>query len=144
VRALRSDELLALPVRLHGIPLGRPVDLLLDHEELKVVGIDLRCGDEIHRFLPFATAIVRDDEIAIRSPLVLLEEDERTFYEARTFALDSLRGLSVDRAGRSEGPLNEIVLLADGTLSELVVGDDGRRIPFDETVRIDLASRTAA
>jgi hypothetical protein len=144
MRSLRSDELLALPVRLHGIPLGRPVDLLLEREDLKVVGLDIRCGDEVHRFLPLATAIVGDDEIAIRSPLVLLEEDELEFYEARTFALSSLRGKSVDRAGSPEGALREIVLRTDGALTEIVVDDGGRRVPFDETVRVDSGSRSAA
>jgi hypothetical protein len=144
VRCLRSDELLALPVRLHGIPLGRPVDLLLDREELKVVGLDVRCGDEVHRFLPLATAILTEDEIAIRSPLVLLEEDELEFYEARTFTLSSLRGKAVDRAGRLEGALRELVLCTDGTVTDVVVDDGDRRIPFDETVRVDFGSRSAA
>ena len=144
--SLRSDELLALPVRLHGISLGRPVDLLLDRDELRVVGFDIRCGDDVHRFLPFATALVREDQIALRSPLVLLEEDELAFYEARTFALSSLRGKSVDRAGRREGALREIVLRVDGSPKELVVEDEGRsrRIPFDESVHIDVGSRSAA
>ena len=144
MKSLRSDELLALPVRLHGIPLGRPTDLLLDREELKVVGLDIRCGDDVHRFLPLATAMVGDEEIGIRSPLVLLEEDERAFYEARTFGLASLRGVSVDLKGRREGTLHELVLWSDGTVTELVVDEDGRRIPFDGTVRIDFGSRTAA
>jgi hypothetical protein len=144
VKSLRSDELLALPVQLHGIPLGRPVDLLLDRDDLKVVGLDVRCGDDLHRFLPLATAIIGDDEIAIRSPLVLLEEDELEFYEARTFPLSSLRGKSVDRAGRPEGTLHEVVLRTDGTLTEIAVDDGARRIPFDETVRVELGSRSAA
>ena len=143
MKSLRSDELLALPVRLHGISLGRPVDLLLDRSDLKVVGLDIRCGDDVHRFLPLATAVVRDDEITILSPLVLRDEDEFAFYQARAFALATLRGKPVDRAGRREGALHEIVLRVDGTLVELVVDDD-RRIPFGETVRIDLGSRSAA
>jgi hypothetical protein len=131
-------------VRLHGIPLGRPVELLLDRDDLRVVGIDVRCGDDVDRFLPLATAIVRDDEIAIRSPLVLLEEEERAFYAARTFALRSLRGVSVDRGGSAEGALREILFGPDGTLTGLIVGDDERRIPFNDTVRIDVGSRSAA
>ena len=106
-------------------------------------GLDIRCGDDVHRFLPLATAVVRDDEITILSPLVLRDEDEFAFYQARAFALATLRGKPVDRAGRREGALHEIVLRVDGTLVELVVDDD-RRIPFGETVRIDLGSRSAA
>lgn len=141
---LRSDELLARRVRLHGIPLGRPVDVLLDREDLRVVGLDIHCGDDVHRFLPLATTVITSDEIAIRSPLVLLEEEERAFYEARTFSLGSLRGVAVHRGGRPEGALREIVLRADGTLAGLVVSDDERPIPFDDTVRIDVGSRSAA
>jgi hypothetical protein len=48
MRELSGDALLALPVRLHGIQLGRPVDLLLDREAVRVVGLDVRCGDEEH------------------------------------------------------------------------------------------------
>ena len=41
-----GDELLALPVRLHGIQLGRPIDLLLDRDARRAVGLDVFCGDE--------------------------------------------------------------------------------------------------
>ena len=34
---LRAEHLLALPVRLHGIPLGRPVDLLVDLKNIPEV-----------------------------------------------------------------------------------------------------------
>ena len=63
MKELTGAELLALPVRLHGIQLGRPVDLLLDRDTLRTVGLDVLCGDEVHRFLPLPTASVSDDEI---------------------------------------------------------------------------------
>ena len=69
-----GDELLALPVRLHGIQLGRPIDLLLDPDARRAVGLDVFCGDEVHRFLPLPTAAVGRAEIRILSPLVLLEQ----------------------------------------------------------------------
>ena len=146
VTPLRSDELLALPVCLHRIQLGRPVDLLLDRTDLKVLGFDVLCGDDVHRFLPLPTAVVRGDEITIRSPLVLLEEDELAFYQARAFGLTSLRGTPVDRAGRHEGRLKDVAFLADGALTELVVEDEGAeiRLPFDAGLRIDTGSRSAA
>ena len=100
MRELTGAELLALPVRLHGIQLGRPVDLLLDRDTLRTVGLDVLCGDEVHRFLPLPTASVSDDEIAILSPLVLLEEDQLHFYRSKTFALSALRG----RPGGAQGP----------------------------------------
>src|SRR5205823_2226217 len=94
------DAILSLPVRLHGIELGRPVDLLLDRESLRVVGLDVLCGDEVHRFLPLPTAVVAEDGLKIHSPLVLLEEDELGFYRARAFTLTSSRGKAVTSQGR--------------------------------------------
>jgi hypothetical protein len=78
------DDLLALPVRMHGIYLGRPIDVLLDGSGERVVGVELVCGDGAHRFLPFAVADVRDAEIAVASALVLLDERDLDYYRART------------------------------------------------------------
>jgi hypothetical protein len=73
-----ATELLQLPVQLHGIRLGRPVDLLLDPEEWRAVGFVVLCGDETSRFLVFAAADVGDEAIELSSALVLLEDVE--FY----------------------------------------------------------------
>ena len=70
----RATELLQLPVRLHGIRLGRPVDLLLDASEWRVLGFVVLCGDESLRFLVFAAADVQQDAIAVPSALLLLED----------------------------------------------------------------------
>ena len=69
---LTGDVLLSLPLRLHGIQLGHPVDVLLDRETLRAVGLDVLCGDDVHRFLPLPTATVSDQEIAILSPLLAI------------------------------------------------------------------------
>ena len=67
---IAADELLRLPVRMHGIQLGRPVDVLLDPDGRRVVGLDVLCGDEVHRFLPLAAAELAAEEIgvALRAP----------------------------------------------------------------------------
>jgi len=140
---LSGDGLLARPVRLHGIDLGRPVDVLLDREALRAVGLDILCGDDVHRFLPLPTAAISDDALTIHSPLVLLEEDELDFYRSRAFALSSLRGRPVLRAGRDAGRLRDVVLAPDGGLLAVVV-DPGGRIPFDETLRFAPQRRSAA
>ena len=101
MRERTGDELLALPVRLHGIQLGRPVDLLLDRDAQRIVGLDVLCGDEVHRFLPLPTAAVGRGEIRILSPLVLLEQRELDFYRSRTLALSRLRDRVVERTGDS-------------------------------------------
>jgi hypothetical protein len=145
VITIRGNHLLALPVRLHGIQLGRPVDLLLDREELRVLGLDVRCGDEVHRFLPLPTASVSAEAIAISSPLVLLEEDQLDFYRTRAFAFTSLRGRPVEQRGREVGALDDIVVRSDGSLHELVVTGNGETLlAFDATVRVVAGSRSAA
>ena len=146
MRQLVGDELLALPVRLHGIQMGQPVDLLLDRETLRAVGLDLLCGDEVHRFLPLPTATVGPDEIVIRSPLVLLEEDELAFYRSRTFTLSSLRGRSVEHRRAAAGTLSDVVVAGDGELLAVIVQSDGerRRVPVDGTIALAPKNRNAA
>jgi len=137
-----GDELLAMPLRLHGIQLGRPVDLLLDREARRVVGLDILCGDEVHRFLPLLTAAVGDKEIRILSPLVLLEERELDFYRSQTLALSRLRGGAVERNGRSVGQLRDVVVNEDGRLVAAII--DEKRVPFEDGLRFAPRRRTAA
>jgi hypothetical protein len=146
MRELSGDDLLRLPVRLHGIQLGRPVDLLLDREALRAVGFDVLCGDDVHRFLPLPTAAVDEDGIVIRSPLVMLEEDELAFYRSRAFALRSLRGRSVQSNGRDVGTLRDVIVAPDGELLALVIETDGetKRVPFEGALRFAPDSRSAA
>ena len=142
MRERTGDELLALPVRLRGIQLGRPVDLLLDRDARRAVGLEVLCGDEVHRFLPLPTAAVRREEIRILSPLVLLERHERDFYRSRTLALSRLRGRAVELNGRQLGPLRDVVVAEDGRVIAAIV--DGKRIPFDDGLRFTPRRRSAA
>ena len=141
-----AGDLLALAVRLHGIALGRPADIFLDRDDLRVVGLDVLCGDEEHRFLPLAAATVEGDGIAIGSPLVLLEEAQLDFYRSRTFSLSSLRGRPVRRRDLDAGVLRDLCFNPDLTLDGVVVDVDGRsvRLPFDASIRFDPRSRSAA
>jgi hypothetical protein len=146
MRELSGDALLALPVRLHGIQLGRPADLLLDRESFRAVGLDVVCSDEVHRFLPLPTAVVSEEEIVIRSPFVLLEESQRDFYRARAFTLTSLRGRVVQRERSEAGKLRDVVLGPAWELVAVIVESEGRtrRVVFDGTIRFAPESRTAA
>jgi uncharacterized protein YrrD len=139
-------SLLRLPVRLHGLQLGQPIDLLLDREAMRTVGIDVLCGDGAHRFLPLATAVVEADAINITSPLVLLEADELAFYRSRSFTLNSLRGRPVERDGATLGMLRDVIVATDGELAAVVVERDGStdRIPFDGDLRFASERRSAA
>lgn len=99
-----ATELLQLPVRLNGIHLGRPVDLLLDTVEWRALGFVVLCGDESSRFLVFGTADLGEQEIAVTSALLLLEDVE--FYRDRSRSLrDLLRG-----------ELSDLLVASDGTV----------------------------
>jgi hypothetical protein len=121
MRSLAAAASLQLPVRLRGIQLGRPIDLLLDHGAWTVLGFAVLCGDESRRFLPFAAAVVGDDEIAVGSALMLLED--AGFYEQRGVSFRSLLGTEV--AG---GLLRDLTLDAAGRVTALVVERDGVRV----------------
>jgi hypothetical protein len=77
------SNLLALPVRYADIALGHVVDVILDAALERVLGLEVRCGDNEHRFLPLAAARVEAEEIVVRSPLALLEAHELSFYAER-------------------------------------------------------------
>lgn len=147
MRERTGDELLALPVRLHGIKLGRPVELLLDRDTMRVIGLDVRCGDEVHRFLPLPTALLTGSELSIRSPLVLLEGEQLDFYRSRTLALGALRGRAVEHKQRGTvGTLVDVVLAPDGALVALIVEQNGskQRVPYDGTLVLPPKRRSAA
>jgi hypothetical protein len=48
--------LLALPVRIRGIHVGRPTALLVDRHADLLLGFEVSCGDRAHRFLPVSVA----------------------------------------------------------------------------------------
>src|SRR5258705_469790 len=85
-----AAELLPLPVPVHGIQLGRPVDALLDPRVDRVVGLELVCGDGANRFLPFSVARIRDDEIEVSSALALIDDRESAYYRRNSRRLADL------------------------------------------------------
>lgn len=119
--SLSAAASLRLPVRLRGIQLGRPVDLLLDLDGWNVLGFVVLCGDESRRFLPYAAAQMQAEEVAVGSALMLLED--AGFYEKRGVSFRSLLG---DEMGG--GLLKDFVLDAAGHVAELVVERDGERV----------------
>jgi hypothetical protein len=117
-----ATELLLLPVQLHGIRLGRPVDLLLDRKTWRVLGFVVLCGDDSRRFLVFAAADPHEDEIAVTSALLLLEDVE--FYRGRSRSLRALLGSAVMSGPGEVGELRDLLLRPDGTVAALLVGQD--------------------
>jgi hypothetical protein len=136
VRGLTGEELLRRPVRLHGIQLGRPVDVLLHPREPHALGLDVLCGDERHRFLPVSAAEVRRGHVEAASLLVLLELRADSFYRLRARPLSALRGARID----DEHQLQDVVLGPDWRIMELVL-EGGERVPLDGLVLPGLRSR---
>jgi hypothetical protein len=124
MQSFSAAETLQLPVQLHGIQLGRPVDLLLDSDQHHVVGFVVRCGDESQRFLPLAACQRADDEIAVGSALMLLEDV--AFYTERSVSFRSLLDGKVQGA-----ELRDLEFDAAGAVATLTVEQDGAitRIP---------------
>jgi hypothetical protein len=114
-----AAALLQLPVRLRGIRLAQPVDLLLDAVTWRALGFVVLCGDEAIRFLPFAAARLGPDEIAVGSALTLLEDVE--FYRRRSESLRALGGAPVRRGAALLGTLCDVLLAEDGTATALAV-----------------------
>ena len=119
-----AAAVLQLPVRLQGIELGRPVDLLIETDSWRALGFVVRCRDESRRFLPYMASQPLEDEIAVGSALMLLEDV--AFYEKRGVSFRSLLDGAV--AG---GVLRDVVLSNNGEVIEIEVarGDVVGRIP---------------
>ena len=75
-------ELLERPVMLGDIRLGAPIDAVLDADSLRVVGLEVECGDGLRRFLPLAAARIRDDRLSVeRATLVQVASPSRERVE---------------------------------------------------------------
>ncbi len=122
---MTGSEILHLPVLMHGIQLGRPVDLLVDLDAGRAVGLDVLCGDDEHRFLPLATAAVESEAIEIESALMLLDAAQLAFYRDRAKSLRALRGGVVEQGDRRIGSLRDVRVDADGALVELELEGGG-------------------
>jgi hypothetical protein len=123
--SLSAAGLVGAPVRLHGILLGRPVDLLLDGGGARVLGFVVESGDDAPRFLPFAAAQPSEDVIAVGSALMLL--DDVGFYRKRGVSFRSLVGTQVEQESVPVGTLIDMHVDSAGAVTELEVENDGLR-----------------
>ena len=117
-----ATELLQLPVQLHGIRLGRPVDLLLDASEWRALGFVVLCGDESLRFLVFAAADLEEDAVRVSSALLLLEHLD--FYRDRSRSLRGILGGDVVDGRDELGELCDLLVAPDGSVEALLVEQD--------------------
>jgi hypothetical protein len=136
--SLSAAASLRLPVRLHGIHLGWPTDLLVDVDSWHVLGYVVRCGDDSVRFLPWVAAQTGDAEIAVGSALMLLEDFG--FYAKRSESFRALAGGEIALAGT----LRDMLIGEGGSVSELEIEQDGgvQRVP-PAGIRISPADATA-
>lgn len=130
MRGRSAGGLLALPVKHRGIALGRAVDVLLDLEAGRALGIEVHCGDGTRRFLALGAARIGSDAVEIGSPLMLLDALE--FYRGRGSSLRALRGAPVEDRGRGDGVLLDVLLSETGSIVSLLVelGTGVTRIPI--------------
>jgi sporulation protein YlmC with PRC-barrel domain len=138
VTAIAAEHLLRLPIRLRGIDVGHAVDVILDPEGRRVLGLDVLCKDEAHRFLPLTAAQVGESEITVASALTMLAADELAFYRKRASTVRLLRGAPVRLRGKDVGELEDVMISSDGAIAALIVnGADGRaRYELEDTLRI--------
>ena len=67
------------------------MDLILDGGLQRVLGLEVRCGDGENRFLPLAAAHFGAKEVAVTSPLALLDPPQLAFYARRGTSFRALR-----------------------------------------------------
>ncbi len=84
-------RLLSAPVRLDDIQLGVVVDVIFDGRLARAVGLEVRCGDGEHRFLPLAAARSHGGEVAVSSALALLDPPQLAFYARHGASFRALR-----------------------------------------------------
>lgn len=121
--SLSAADLVGIPVRLHGILLGRPIDLMLDASARRVLGFVVESGDDLPRFLPFAASQPGEDAIAVASALMLL--DDVAFYRKHGVSFRSLLGIRIERENTFVGTLIDMHLNPAGDVVELEVDNDG-------------------
>jgi hypothetical protein len=123
-------------VLVHGIQLGRPVDVVLDKERRRALGLEIHCGDESRRFLPLSVLTLGEAGIEVASTLVILEAPELAFYTKRGSTLSELRNGDVVVGGRSVGRLEDLELDEDGAITHVVVSTAAgrRRLPYGPRV----------
>ena len=135
---LRVEALLGRPVLLRGINLGHVVDVLLNLEPLRAVGVEVRSPDGEERFLPLAVAELVESALHITSPFGLLDRGEAGFYRAGTVPWRLLRGTAAGQAGYDAGALADILLDSEGVARECVITteDGGSRTAPAAAVRL--------
>ena len=127
---LRTGLLVGRSVVIRDERLGVAVDALFDRALGRLVGLDVRCDDEAHRFLPYPACEVLEDRLAVESALVLLDR-ELDFYRVGGSTLSGLRGQAVLVAGDALGSLADLVVGAEGEVVGIAVATSHGEIEIE-------------
>jgi len=95
------------------VRLGAAVDAFFDRTLARLLGLEVRCSDGVHRFLPFPAFEAQGDRLAIESPLVLLDR-ELGFYRAGGNVFSDLRGQHVGLDEKAIGVLADLIVDQEG------------------------------
>ena len=117
--SLSVAGLVGAPVRLQGILLGRPSDIVLDSTCRRVLGYIVESGDNSPRFLPFAASQLGEHGIVVASALMLL--DDVAFYRKHGRSFKSLVGTEFERENGAVGALIDMHIDHTGAVVELDV-----------------------
>jgi hypothetical protein len=85
------ERLLGLPVRHHGITLGRVTDVLLGDDGAPI-GFAVQSVADEPAFVPWPSAVVEPDQVRVPYPLAVLSEVELEFYRGSSRSLVEERG----------------------------------------------------
>jgi len=140
--SLSVAGLIGIPVRLHGILLGRPSDVVLDSTCRRVLGFVVRSGDDAPRFLPFAASQPGAEEIAVGSALMLL--DDVAFYRKHGVSFVSLVRREIAREGAPGGTLIDMHVDPSGHVVELEVEQEDLRVRMSAAGSTFLATTATA
>ena len=82
-----GEELLGRPVRWRGVRLGRVDDVILERRSGSPIGFEVGCPDGTKRFLALAACRTLNDEVAVDSPMTLLEAQTLAYYRDNGLSL---------------------------------------------------------
>jgi hypothetical protein len=127
---LRTGSLGGRPVVIGDVRLGAVIDVLFDRALTRLVGVQVLCGDGARRFLPFPAGEVREDRLVVESPLVLLDR-EVDFYRTGGRTFSDLRGRPVLVAGNEVGPLADLLVGEEGSVTLILASTPGGEVELE-------------
>lgn len=131
-------EVLNRSVRIHGIDVGEPVDVLLDPDLRRVLGLEVHCRDGVNRFLPWLAGELQPDQLSVELPVALLDGPQLDYYRKHSLALNALRRLPVAGAGVPTARIEDVIVDSRGQVLALELDERHRKRTIElRLVRIE-------